>query len=135
MALESELRQTTRTLHTEATASWKEALEATLKATLQHSINEFKDELLETLSTTKGELLSHLDTLRADMTTYEHDFHIRTQQAETIYAKLHEQHGAMEQLQLNMEQQILRSQQYSQAFHTAAHQFQICTPVQLYVTW
>jgi ferredoxin len=109
-----------QTLRTETTTTWKEELETTLKATLNSSINLMKEELLETLSTTKGELLSHLDVLRADMSSYEQDIEDKTKKAEAVYDKLQLQQQTMEDLQRTMQQHMQTAQTFANSFHQNA---------------
>jgi hypothetical protein len=76
--IETQLKNATKTFNLEKTESWRQALETILQATLNTAITTFKDDMFETISTTKGELLTQLDTLRVDMKKQEQDINIRT---------------------------------------------------------
>jgi ferredoxin len=109
-----------QTMQTETTTTWKETLEEKLQATLRTSIENFKEEILENISTTKGELLSHLDTLRVDMTKHDLEIQDRTNQAEAMYQKLQQQQQTMEDLQTTIQKEILSAQNFSTTFQANA---------------
>jgi hypothetical protein len=115
--IENKIEQTMRT---ETSTTWKDALEATLQTTLRTSIETFKEEILETLSTTKGELLSNLDTLRVDMNKHDRELQERTNQAESMYQKLQLQQQTMEELQRTLEQQMVSAQNFATTFQANA---------------
>jgi hypothetical protein len=122
--IESQLKTATQTFNLEKTESWRQALQNTLHATLNIAINTFKDEILETISTTKGELLTQLDTLRVDMKKQEQDIDIRTIQAESTYQKLQDQQEQMILLQKQMDEQIASTQSFMSKAETFAIAFQ-----------
>jgi hypothetical protein len=122
--IEKQLKNATETFKNDKNDSWKQALESTLQATLQTAINTFKEDLLETLSTTKGELLTHLDTLRVDMKQQEQDIDIRALRAEATYQKLEDQQTRMLLLQTQMDNQIASTQSFMTKAETFAIAFQ-----------
>ena len=111
-----ELEQANQILDDTTTDTWKHDLENKLQSQIKTSITSAKEDILETISTTKGELLTQLDTLRADMTKHEPQLEQRTHQAETVYHKLQQQQADMEKLSTNMQQQRTSLQDFFNTF-------------------
>ena len=62
-SITQEVEQAERDLHETTMDTWKQEFEYKIQNQVKTSITTAKEEILQTISTTKGELLTHLDTL------------------------------------------------------------------------
>ena len=111
-----DLEQANQILDDTTTETWKQDLENKLQSQTSTMIATAKEDIMETISTTKGELLTQIDTLRADMSKHETQLETRTQQAETVYHNLQNQQEEMEKLSTRMQQQQTSLQDFFKTF-------------------
>jgi hypothetical protein len=93
-------------------ATWKQEFEDKLKPQNKTSITLAKDEILEMISTTKGELLIHLNTLQADMMEHKIKLEHCMKIAEKVFPKLQKQQGEMERLSQDIQMQQTTLQEF-----------------------
>jgi hypothetical protein len=99
-----------------ATTTWKQEMEIKLQNQTKTTIAIAKEEILETINTTKGELLTQLDILRADIKEHETTLDQKTRNAETISLRLQEQQADMEKLSQNIQKQQADLQEHLNTF-------------------
>jgi hypothetical protein len=96
-----EVEKATQVFQAATTDTWKQELEYKLQHQLKASVTTAKEKILEML----GELLTHLDTLCADMTEHEIKLEHRTQKAEEVSQQLMKQQAEMEQMSYDIQKQ------------------------------
>ncbi len=111
-----DLEQANQILDDTTTETWKQDLENKLQSQINTTLATAKEDIMETISTTKGELLTQLDILRADMSKHETQLETRTQHAETVYQNLQNQQEDMEKLSTRMQQQQTSLQDFFNTF-------------------
>jgi hypothetical protein len=115
-----EIEQVNRTIEETTTTNWKQEFEDKMKRKLKTSITQANEELQETLNTTKGEILTHFDTLRADIKQQATTMEKQTKNAEQVFQKLQKQQKEMESLSHNLQLQQTTLQEFLTTLQTTA---------------